>query len=830
MLVSTSVPNLINGVTQQADNLRFPSQCDEQVNSLSSVTEGLTKRPPTNRVAKLQTGAGDAYFTHINRDAQERYLVTAGGGLTPTLKAFTLEGVEVPIKNASGNAIEPEDLAYLASAQQSRDIVSLTVSDHTFFVNRSKTVAMTTAITPTEAPQALIMIKQVRQGANYSLNVYQNPNDGSPTYVGSVSNLSATSEQGAVAAALWSGLNESGVQDTFYIFYGASHIWLQKKDGSDFRVEVAGSMPESIFAFKDDVQNYALLPKLGWSGFRIRVKGDPDQSGDEYYLRFTPASPAQDAFCNGSWEETRKLGLKDKLDAATMPHALVNYGTHFVFKPLEWGERLVGDEETSPEPSFVGKKINNLCFRSNRLGILADENVVLSETGDFYNFFRTTVIQLLDTDPIDIAVSGEGVAILKSSVATSEKLLLFSDKGQFSLEGDPLTPSTVDTPQLTSYENSSFTQPFALGNQVYFAFNRSGYTGLAEYGLQSDTGLFGSEDITEHVPRYLVGAARFIFGSNTESTLFVSTEGLVEGLYVFRFLRKNSQRLLASWSKWTFGAPLSYAFIIEDQLYLVLQRENGLVLENLDMKPGDTDEHSSFSVHLDRRVTDLGLTKVYDSGTNRTTITLPYAPTSSKFRAVKRATLTGVIPTTVVVGGGFSSGFSKGFRRSGLGGGTIIGPVEAGEQLPIVSLTGATLVVQGDHSTTPLWFGEIYDSYIDLSKPKLREQRGEGNFVVVPGRFQIRKGYIAFHNTLQFTVEVRLPGRAVSTKTYYPRYVAGITAQAGIQPTPQSGTFTFPVLSVNENAQVRIRNDGHLPSSLLSVDWEALYSHRTTRV
>ena len=33
--------------------------------------------------------------------------------------------------------------------------------------------------------------------------------------------------------------------------------------------------------------------------------------------------------------------------------------------------------------------INNLTFYKNRLGILSEENVVFSENGEFYNFFKT---------------------------------------------------------------------------------------------------------------------------------------------------------------------------------------------------------------------------------------------------------------------------------------------------------------------------------------------------------------------------------------------------------------------------------------------------------
>ena len=54
-LLVTSVPNLAQGVSQQPDNLRYPGQCDEQINAWSTVVEGLTKRPNTRWVKQFNS-------------------------------------------------------------------------------------------------------------------------------------------------------------------------------------------------------------------------------------------------------------------------------------------------------------------------------------------------------------------------------------------------------------------------------------------------------------------------------------------------------------------------------------------------------------------------------------------------------------------------------------------------------------------------------------------------------------------------------------------------------------------------------------------------------
>ena len=52
-----------------------------------------------------------------------------------------------------------------------------------------------------------------------------------------------------------------------------------------------------------------------------------------------------------------------KYGMGTMPHALINNnnGT-FTFKELDWVDRTCGDTDTNPDPTFLGKTIQNLTM------------------------------------------------------------------------------------------------------------------------------------------------------------------------------------------------------------------------------------------------------------------------------------------------------------------------------------------------------------------------------------------------------------------------------------------------------------------------------------
>ena len=181
-LINTSVPNLIQGVSQQPDATRFAGQCEEQVNALSSVAEGLKKRPNTRHIAKLLDTAIDANsFVHfINRSAAERYVVIHDGYC---LKAWNMDtGNEASINGSTGG-YTPSAGTYLNTATPANVLKGLTVADTTFMLNTQKSVALNTAHTDALEKEALVLINQGDYKKKYQVNITVNPEAGTTSYV-----------------------------------------------------------------------------------------------------------------------------------------------------------------------------------------------------------------------------------------------------------------------------------------------------------------------------------------------------------------------------------------------------------------------------------------------------------------------------------------------------------------------------------------------------------------------------------------------------------------------------------------------------------------------
>lgn len=134
------IPNLFNGISQQAPALRHPSQAEEQINAMSSVSRGVFKRPPLSHVAQLfATNIGDAYVHFIDRDATERYAVVITDG---DLDVFDENG-------ASKTVAFPNGKTYLDATDPRSSFAAITIADHTFIANKGVETAMTAALDPT---------------------------------------------------------------------------------------------------------------------------------------------------------------------------------------------------------------------------------------------------------------------------------------------------------------------------------------------------------------------------------------------------------------------------------------------------------------------------------------------------------------------------------------------------------------------------------------------------------------------------------------------------------------------------------------------------------
>jgi hypothetical protein len=848
-LVSISIPNLISGVSQQADALRFASQAEESINAYPSLVDGLIKRPSTNHVAGLLTGSTTGAKWHtINRDSGERYTVVFNPN--SSVRVWDMNGVEKTVVTRA-NAF-----SYIP-ATANADLKCLSVADYTLILNKTKVVQEYANLTPTRPYEAMIFVAQGAYTAEYQVTI-----NGTSHWVKTGSG-NGTTNPSASSGAVTSWVDADDANTTKIAFFLrqaissdanltteviGSTIYIRRTNNAAFTISVSDSQSGTgLKLINDEVQSFLDLPAEGKHGFIVKVAGEPDDEGDEYWVQFDASNGTGGT---GVWKETVQPGIRFALDESTLPHALIRLQNgSFLFTPLDgdvytapanaftyqipyWGERLIGDVESNPSPSFVSRSIKDILFFRNRLGFLCDENVVLSEASEFFNFFRTTVTQLLDSDPIDVASSSNKVSILFAGLPFNEKLLLFSDQTQFSLQSaDNLTSKTVSIQNTTNFSCSTTSQPVAVGKNIYFAFNRDSFSGIQEYYLNPESQYLDGVDVSASIPSYIKGTVSKIVGSDNEQMIVVMSSGLKNGFYMYKYFFNGSEKLQSAWCKFTIGADpddatatsgqttIENVDFIDNKLYVVTTRGGSTFLERIDFQSNKTDAFSAYSVLLDRKVSSANVSKSFNSNTGLTTFTLPYAIDPAKAAVITRA--------TTFSGPGYSPQ-----SVGGQGGQQAITTGIGGAVVPVNSVAGALLTVKGDYSTVALWLGENYTMEHTLGRVVVRAPGSRGNPTVVSvGKLYLRRASISYDKTRTFKVRV-VPINNVYPTTY--EYVcnnqsAGTPTAAVNFDSLRDGTFKFPILSKNDQVLISLVNDSPHPCALLSLDVEAQYVSRSQR-
>lgn len=132
-LVTKHLAGLFNGVSQQAPTLRLDTQAEEQINGWSSLTHGLTSRPPTKFIKTMGWELGSKFHA-IKRDREEQYILNVG------------KHGDISVANLSGYSYHVEVGGafrdYLTSNDPLNDIAMTTISDYTLVVNKNKTIEM----------------------------------------------------------------------------------------------------------------------------------------------------------------------------------------------------------------------------------------------------------------------------------------------------------------------------------------------------------------------------------------------------------------------------------------------------------------------------------------------------------------------------------------------------------------------------------------------------------------------------------------------------------------------------------------------------------------
>ena len=411
---------------------------------------------------------------------------------------------------------------------------------------------------------------------------------------------------------------------------------------------------ESIEAITETVNTVADLPAQSTEGRKVKVINTGSVDGT-YWTIFK----AEDGVNGkGYWEETISPVVSSGLDATTMPHKLTNTDTNtFTFKQIPWDARKTGDDETNKHPSIVLESettagtylrtIQQTFFHNNRLGFLTDDNVCMSQTNSFYDFYFTSALTVVDSDPIDINCSSIKPAVLHSIIPTAQGLLLFSKNQQFLMysDEDVLTPASTVIRSISNYEMDTNISPVNIGTEINFVSKTPSFTRI-----------FSMQTLSPHENPIVVDIGKIVseWVPDTVSSFVSSPQNSLIGLYgidsptlyIYKTYAIGDKLIMQAWVKWDLPGNIQHASIDSDTLYAVVEYDGKYVLcsASLTQTPEEkiiiTSDGQQVNPHMDLYGAVSSMT--YDSTNN---LTKCYLPTDMRDNA-------DLTPVLVIAGNG----------------------------------------------------------------------------------------------------------------------------------------------------------------------------------
>ena len=349
-----------------------------------------------------------------------------------------------------------------------------------------------------------------------------------------------------------------------------------------------GTSGDGLDSIKYSVDNLAMLPTKCWNDYQVAVRNTQDTEVDDYYVKFVTDLQDSDVPGSGHWVETVKLGDDGGLDDDSMPHVLVrNSDKTFTFSSLNnssygqtWAEREVGSKDTNPHPSFteLGNGIYGMFMFKNRLGFLTQDAVVMSQVGDYFNFYATSGVTLSDADPIDMATSDTKPVKLKAAISSTSGAILFGNQAQFRLSSgdDEFGPKTANLDKISNYTYESKADPVQTGVSMIFPTNLGTYSSVYELSTESAKGTPVIEDSSRVIPRLLPRGLTWSTSSMNNDTVFFGKYN-TKNIYVFRFFNEGQERKVAGWTVWSYDERIVEAEAYGNFLYTVQwNNQNGV--------------------------------------------------------------------------------------------------------------------------------------------------------------------------------------------------------------------------------------------------------------
>jgi hypothetical protein len=465
-----------------------------------------------------------------------------------------------------------------------------------------------------------------------------------------------------------------------------------------------------------------------------------------------------------------------------------------------WKPRDVGDSTTNPMPSFVGFPVDTISFYKNRIVFSSRQNVICSQAGDYFNFFASTVVTIIDSDPIDLSASSLKPIRLKYAIPAQSGLLLFGDNAQYIMTTttEAFSPKTAEINLLSSFDQTDRIAPIDIGTSYLFLQEGDKASSIFEMGLKG-TDKPDVIELTRIIPTYIPAAVYDMKVSVSAGTVALLSKQELSSMYLYRYFQNGDNRI-AGWFRWNLPGTLEMVDFDQDIMYVVTKHGSNYVLSTVSLVTDTPSQSLLFEgQYLDVRLDlfDYNPTIVYNSGTDLTRIC-------------------------------FKDGLEDTSQQPIL---MFLNPDIAGyfeEQTLQYDAAAATgqkyfLTVEGNQTTSKFAIGYKYEALAQLPAFYFVKDAGSGmkDTVNIPRVSRIK---VNSYNSGPYRAVVRSDGRD-DFELELPQINANNYLANNI-PIIRNAQSTIPVLAKGDQFEFELIADSPFPTAFTSLDWEGTYNNK----
>lgn len=546
MIVELAYPSLLYGVSQQTPRERQNGQLTEQVNMLSDPVTGLRRRPGLIKAFELESN-GDIDWTKV----WSQYMEV--GSLQINLIIFTNSGKWLALDKQMKTLISSGQTEYFKASKAS-SIRATSNTNLGWVLNvEQKPKPITGGADYLDETQGYLTIKTGAFLKEYAFRIEGRYNGSTfshdisyTTPSGSASGDAAKSTPEGVAKELYSkiyGISKlQPTQEGSNIFV---RLGSQKKDGDWLGITNKSGSTYANSSTRAKVKNVSELP------------ASLPSVADNWIIKVGTSTAAMQYYewdhSTLSWNECSKRSSVQRIQNMPVQITPTDEGG-ITIKAVDFEGRGSGDEENNPTPAYVYDGITGIGTFMGRLVLMSGSRVCLSASRYPTRTMRSTVTEVLDDDPFEVASGSISSASFEHSVQFNKDLILFASTHQAVIPTGNVAITPTNAMLVITSEETIDTQarPSVVGQTLMYASKPSGeYFGVGELTPSAYTSsVYTPQSLTDHVPKLMQGACRHIVCASASNVVYFTGDKDPYTVYVCEYFWNNQERTLISFHEW----------------------------------------------------------------------------------------------------------------------------------------------------------------------------------------------------------------------------------------------------------------------------------------